>query len=93
MTDVPGWHYWVMRRVASSHGTGSAVEEARYWRKWRCSFLHVATGAPVTLRVGLGPHAERVEVERVRPLGAVASRLHGGPPFHPLAWAKVEGCS
>jgi hypothetical protein len=27
------------------------------------------------------------------PLGAVARRLHGGPPFHPLAWAKVEECS
>jgi hypothetical protein len=26
----------------------------------------------------------------VRPLGAVACRLHGGPPFHPLVWAKVE---
>jgi hypothetical protein len=24
------------------------------------------------------------------PLGVVARRLHGGPPFHPLAWAKVE---
>jgi hypothetical protein len=28
MTDVPGWHCWVMRRVASSRGTSSAVEEA-----------------------------------------------------------------
>jgi hypothetical protein len=27
----------------------------------------------------------------VRPLGAVACRLHGCPPFHPLVWAKVEG--
>jgi hypothetical protein len=43
--------------------------------------------------VGLGPHAGRVEVERVRPFGAVACRLHGGPPFHPLVWAKVEDCS
>jgi hypothetical protein len=24
------------------------------------------------------------------PLGAVTCRLHGDPPFHPLAWAKVE---
>jgi hypothetical protein len=29
----------------------------------------------------------------VRPFGAVACRLHGGPPFHPLVWAKVEDCS
>jgi hypothetical protein len=55
--------------------------------------LHVATGAPVTRRVGLGLHAGRVEVERVRPLGAVACRLHGGPPFHPLVRAKVEECT
>jgi hypothetical protein len=48
VTDVLGWHYRVMRRVASSRGTGSAVEKARYWREWRCSFLHVVTGAPVT---------------------------------------------
>jgi hypothetical protein len=47
LTVAPGWHCWVMRRVASSRGTGSAVEEAWQWRKWRCSCLHVATGAPV----------------------------------------------
>jgi hypothetical protein len=29
LTDVPSWHCWVMRRVASSRGTGSTVEEAR----------------------------------------------------------------
>jgi hypothetical protein len=29
VTDVLGWHYRVMRRVASSRGTGSTVEEAR----------------------------------------------------------------
>jgi hypothetical protein len=29
----------------------------------------------------------------VRPLGAVACRLHGCLPFHPLVWAKVEECS
>jgi hypothetical protein len=28
----------------------------------------------------------------VRPLGAVACRLHGGLPFHPPVWAKVEEC-
>jgi hypothetical protein len=48
MTDVLGWHCWVMRRVASSCGIGFAVEEARYWREWRCSFSHVVAGAPVT---------------------------------------------
>jgi hypothetical protein len=37
-----------MRRVASSRGIGFAVEKAWYWRKWRCSFSHVVTGAPVT---------------------------------------------
>jgi hypothetical protein len=46
--DVLGWHCWAMRRVASSRGTGSTVEKARYWRKWRCSFSHVVTGALVT---------------------------------------------
>jgi hypothetical protein len=29
VTDVPGWHCWVMRKVASSRCTSSAVEEAR----------------------------------------------------------------
>jgi hypothetical protein len=48
MTDVLGCHCRVMRRVASSRGTGSAVEKVRYWREWWCSFLHVVTGAPVT---------------------------------------------
>jgi hypothetical protein len=32
-----------------------------------------------------------LEVKEVRPLGAVACRLHGYPPFRPLVWAKVEG--
>jgi hypothetical protein len=41
------WHCWVTRRGASSRGTGSAVEEAWHWRRWRCSSLHVVTGAPV----------------------------------------------
>jgi hypothetical protein len=30
VTDVLGWHCWAMRRVASSRGTGSTVEKARY---------------------------------------------------------------
>jgi hypothetical protein len=30
VTDVLGWHYWAMRRVASSRGISSAVEKARY---------------------------------------------------------------
>jgi hypothetical protein len=42
------WHYWVTRGAASSRGTGSAAEEAWHWRRWRCSFLHVVTGALVT---------------------------------------------
>jgi hypothetical protein len=29
VTGASGWHCWVIRRVASSRGTGSAVEEAR----------------------------------------------------------------
>jgi hypothetical protein len=32
-----------------------------------------------------------LEVREVRPLGAVACRLHGYPPLRPLVWAKVEG--
>jgi hypothetical protein len=28
LTVVPGWHCWVTRRVASSRGIGSTVEEA-----------------------------------------------------------------
>jgi hypothetical protein len=45
---VLDWHYWVMRRAASSRGTGSAVKKVRYWHKWRCGFSHVITGVPVT---------------------------------------------
>jgi hypothetical protein len=33
-----------------------------------------------------------LEVREVRPLGVVACRLHGCPPFRPLVWAKVENC-
>jgi hypothetical protein len=29
-------------------------------------------------------------VGEARPLGAVACRLHGCPPFRPLVWVKVE---
>jgi hypothetical protein len=47
LTVAPGWRCWVARWVASSRGTDSAIEEARWWREWRCSCLHVATGAPV----------------------------------------------
>jgi hypothetical protein len=37
------------------------------------------------------PMLGALEVGEVRPQGAVACRLHGCPPFHPLVWAKVEG--
>jgi hypothetical protein len=43
LTVAPGWRCW----VASSRGTDSTIEEARWWREWRCSCLHGATGAPV----------------------------------------------
>jgi hypothetical protein len=33
-----------------------------------------------------------LEVGGARPLGTVACRLHGCPPFHLLVWAKVEEC-
>jgi hypothetical protein len=36
---VLDWHCWVMRRAASSHGTGSAVEKTRHWHERRCGFL------------------------------------------------------
>ena len=47
LTAAPGWRCWVVRWVASSRGIGSATEEARWWRKWRCSCLHAASGMPV----------------------------------------------
>jgi hypothetical protein len=47
LTVAPGWRRWVVLWVASSRGIGSAVEEARWWRKWRCSCMHEALGAPV----------------------------------------------
>jgi hypothetical protein len=47
LTAVPGWCCWVVRWVASSRGIGSAVEEAQWWRKWQCSCMHEAFGAPV----------------------------------------------
>jgi hypothetical protein len=45
---APSWHCWVTRRATSGRGTGSVVEKARHWHEWRCSFLHVVTGVPVT---------------------------------------------
>jgi hypothetical protein len=47
LTVASGWRYWVLCLVASSRGIGSATKEARWWRKWRCSCLHAASGAPV----------------------------------------------
>jgi hypothetical protein len=47
LTIAPCWRCWVVRWVASSRGIGSATEEARWWRQWRCSCLHAASGAPV----------------------------------------------
>jgi hypothetical protein len=47
LTAASGWRCWVVRWVASSRGIGSAIEEARWWRKWRRSCLHAASGAPV----------------------------------------------
>jgi hypothetical protein len=67
LTAAPGWRCWVMRWATSSHGTGSTVEEARWWRKWRCSCMHEAFGAPVASRVGLGLHAGRVGSRRSAP--------------------------
>jgi hypothetical protein len=48
MIVVLDWHYWIMHRAASSRSVGSAVEKVWRWRKWRCGFLHVVTGVPVT---------------------------------------------
>jgi hypothetical protein len=47
LTVAPGWSRWIVRCVASSRGIGSAVEEARWWRRWRCSCMHEAFDAPV----------------------------------------------
>jgi hypothetical protein len=47
LTAAPGWRCWVVHWAASSHGIGSAIEEARWWRKWRCGCMHEAFGAPV----------------------------------------------
>jgi hypothetical protein len=85
-----GWRCWVARWVASSRGIGSATEEARWWRR-RCSCLHAASGAPVARRVGLGLHAGVSGVGEARPLGAVACRLHGCPPFSPVGLGKSGG--
>jgi hypothetical protein len=90
LAAVSGWRRWVARWVASSRGIGSAIEEARWWRR-RCSCLHAASGAPVARRVGLGFHAGVSGVGEVRPLGAVACRLHGCPPLSPVGLGKGGG--
>jgi hypothetical protein len=91
LTAASGWRCWVARWVASSHGIGSAIEEVRWWRKWRCSCFRAASGAPVARRVGLGLHAGVSGVGEARPLGAVACRLHGCPPLSPVGLGKSGG--
>jgi hypothetical protein len=91
LAAASGRRYWVARWVASSRGIGSAIEEARWWRKWRCSCLHAASGAPVARRVGLGLHAGVSGVGEARPLGAVACRLHGCSPLSPVGLGKSGG--
>jgi hypothetical protein len=85
-----GWRRWVARWVASSRGIGSAIEEARWWRR-RCSCLHAASGALVARRVGLGLHAGVSGVGEARPLGTVACRLHGCSPLSPVGLGKSGG--
>jgi hypothetical protein len=92
MIIVLDWHCWAMRRVASSRGTGSAVEKARRWRKWRCGFL--ARSNRGTGYMMCGPRPSRWptgcdEAERVHNRGAVARLLHGGPPFRLLVSARM----
>jgi hypothetical protein len=53
--------------------------------------LHAAPGVLVARRVGLGLHAGVSGVGEVRPLGAVACRLHGCPPFSPVGLGKSGG--
>jgi hypothetical protein len=57
LTVAPGWRCWVVRWVSSSRGIGSAVEEARWWCKWRCSCMHEAFVALVASHVGPSPRA------------------------------------
>jgi hypothetical protein len=90
LAAASGWHRWVARWVASSRGIGSAIEEARWWRR-RCSCLHAASGVPVARRVGLGLHAGVSGVGEVRPLGAAACRLHGCPPLSPVGLGNGGG--
>jgi hypothetical protein len=61
---------------------GGAVGDAVACTKHSARRLHDAWAWASMLSV-LG-------VGEVRPLGAVACRLHGCPPFRPLVWAKVE---
>jgi hypothetical protein len=91
LTAASGWRRWVARWVASSRGIGSAIEEARWRRKWRCSCLHAASSAPVARRVGLGLQASVSGVGEARPLGAVACRLHGCPPLSPVGLGEGGG--
>jgi hypothetical protein len=57
---------------------------------WR-TFFDAVTMAEVKRRPR-GYHAGCVEVEGVRPRGAVARHLHDGPPFQPLVSARMEEC-
>jgi hypothetical protein len=90
LAAASGWRCWVARWVASSRGIGSAIEEARWWRR-RCSCLHAASGVPVARRVGLGLHAGVSGVGEARPIGAVVCRLHGCPPLSPVGLGKSGG--
>jgi hypothetical protein len=54
MTNVLGWHCWAMRRVASTHGTGSA---------WRSALSTVGFGEGGGVLVTAGQlHAPRAAV-------------------------------
>jgi hypothetical protein len=73
------WHRWVMRRAASSRGTGSAVEKMRHWREWRCGFLARSNRCAGYMTGGPRPSCWTAgcdEAERVHNRGAVACFLH-----------------
>jgi hypothetical protein len=92
LTAVSGWRCWVALWVASSRGIGSAIEETRWWRKWRGAVACMQHPARrFARRVGLGPHAGVSGVGEARPLGAVACRLHGCPPLSPVGLGKSGG--
>jgi hypothetical protein len=89
---APSWHCWVTRRAASSRGTGSAVEETRHWREWRCGFLARSNRHAGCMTCGPRPSrwpSGCDEAERMRNRGAVACLLRGGPPFCPLVSARM----